>query len=119
MLRIQKERVTGLHLDLNEYMARYQLHEERLHARAPQAIVMHPGPMIRGLEITSEVADGPQSVIAEQVRNGVAIRMALIHRALAPELPQLATVCASRPLKSPAKATKSLKQETPKKRGGS
>jgi hypothetical protein len=46
---------------------------------------MHPGPMIRGLEITSEVADGPQSVIAEQVTNGVAIRMALIHRALAPE----------------------------------
>jgi aspartate carbamoyltransferase catalytic subunit len=112
MLRIQKERVTGLHIDLNEYMARYQLHEERLNARAPQAIVMHPGPMIRGLEITSEVADGPQSVIAEQVRNGVAIRMALIHRALAPELPQL-------PAKSPAKASRSLKPETAKKRGGS
>jgi hypothetical protein len=100
-------------------MARYQLDQDRLHARAPQAIVMHPGPMIRGLEITSEVADGPQSVIAEQVRNGVAIRMALIHRALMPELPPLAAVRASRPLKSPAKATKSLKQETPKKRGGS
>jgi aspartate carbamoyltransferase catalytic subunit len=112
MLRIQKERVTGLHIDLNEYMARYQLHEERLRARAPQAIVMHPGPMIRGLEITSEVADGPQSVIAEQVRNGVAIRMALIHRALAPELPQL-------PVKSPAKASRSVKPETAKKRGGS
>jgi aspartate carbamoyltransferase catalytic subunit len=112
MLRIQKERVTGLHIDLNEYMARYQLHEERLRARAPQAIVMHPGPMIRGLEITSEVADGPQSVIAEQVRHGVAIRMALIHRALAPELPQL-------PVKGPAKATRTVKQETAKKRGGS
>jgi aspartate carbamoyltransferase catalytic subunit len=112
MLRIQKERVTGLHIDLNEYMARYQLHEERLRARAPQAVVMHPGPMIRGLEITSEVADGPQSVIAEQVRNGVAIRMALIHRALAPELPQL-------PVKSPAKASRSVKPETAKKRGGS
>ena len=48
-------------------------------------IVMHPGPMIRGLEITSDVADGPQSVIENQVRNGVAIRMALIQRALAPE----------------------------------
>jgi len=47
--------------------------------------VMHPGPMIRGLEITSDVADGPQSVIAEQVHNGVAIRMALIHRALISE----------------------------------
>src|ERR1700722_6481535 len=85
MLRIQKERLAGVHIDLDEYTARYQLHQERLLACAPQAIVMHPGPMIRGLEITSEVADGPQSVIAEQVTNGVAIRMALIHRAFAPE----------------------------------
>jgi aspartate carbamoyltransferase catalytic subunit len=83
MLRIQKERLTGVHIDLAEYTARYQLHVDRLGASAPQAVVMHPGPMIRGLEISSEVADGPQSVIAEQVRNGVAIRMALIHRALA------------------------------------
>jgi aspartate carbamoyltransferase catalytic subunit len=89
MLRIQKERLAGVHIDLDEYTARYQLHQERLLACAPQAIVMHPGPMIRGLEITSEVADGPQSVIAEQVTNGVAIRMALIHRALAPEHSQL------------------------------
>jgi aspartate carbamoyltransferase catalytic subunit len=111
--------VTGLHIDLNEYMARYQLHEERLHDRAPQAIVMHPGPMIRGLEITSEVADGPQSVIAEQVRHSVAIRMALIHRALAPELSRPSTPRGSRSLKSPAKAARSLKQEAPKKRGGS
>jgi aspartate carbamoyltransferase catalytic subunit len=85
MLRIQKERLTGVHIDLEEYTTRYQLHSERLRTSAPQAIVMHPGPMIRGLEITSDVADGPQSVIAEQVRNGVAIRMALIHRALVPE----------------------------------
>src|SRR3984957_1922460 len=82
MLRIQKERLTGVHIDLEEYTARYQLNAERLRARAPEAIVMHPGPMIRGLEISSEVADGPQSGIAEQGRNGVAIRMALIHRAL-------------------------------------
>jgi aspartate carbamoyltransferase catalytic subunit len=82
MLRIQKERLTGVHIDLGEYTTRYQLHQERLRAAAPETIVMHPGPMIRGLEITSEVADGPQSVIAEQVRHGVAIRMALIHRAL-------------------------------------
>ena len=60
---------------------------------------MHPGPMIRGLEIASDVADGPQSVIAQQVRNGVAIRMALIHRALAPELNHSAEV---RPAKRPA-----------------
>ncbi len=84
MLRIQKERVTGLHIDLDEYMLRYQLHRERLQANGPNAVVMHPGPMIRGLEITSDVADGPQSVIEQQVTNGVAIRMALIHRALAP-----------------------------------
>jgi aspartate carbamoyltransferase catalytic subunit len=82
MLRIQKERLTGVHIDLEEYTSRYQLNRDRLRASAPEAIVMHPGPMIRGLEISSEVADGPQSRIAEQVRNGVAIRMALIHRAL-------------------------------------
>jgi len=82
MLRIQKERLAGLHLDLEDYTRRYQLHTDRLHARAPEALVMHPGPMIRGLEITSEVADCPQSAIAEQVRHGVAVRMALIARAL-------------------------------------
>lgn len=82
MLRIQKERLAGLHLDLDDYTRRYQLHGERLQKHAPQALVMHPGPMIRGLEITSDVADGPQSAIAEQVRHGVAIRMALIARAL-------------------------------------
>jgi len=86
MLRIQKERLAGVHIDLGEYTSRYQLNRERLRASGPEAIVMHPGPMIRGLEITSEVADGPQSVIEAQVRNGVAIRMALIHRALAPGL---------------------------------
>jgi aspartate carbamoyltransferase catalytic subunit len=84
MLRIQKERLTNVHIDLEEYTARYQLHSHRLRANAPNAIVMHPGPMIRGLEISSKVADGPQSVIAQQVSNGVAIRMALIDRALAP-----------------------------------
>jgi aspartate carbamoyltransferase catalytic subunit len=82
MLRIQKERLAGLHIDLEDYVGRFQLHQARLAARAPKAVVMHPGPMIRGLEITSEVADGPQSVITAQVRNGVAIRMALIYRAL-------------------------------------
>jgi aspartate carbamoyltransferase catalytic subunit len=82
MLRIQKERLAGLHLDLDDYTAHYQLHAARLAAHAPKAVVMHPGPMIRGLEITSEVADGPQSAIAAQVTHGVAIRMALIARAL-------------------------------------
>jgi aspartate carbamoyltransferase catalytic subunit len=82
MLRIQAERLAGLALDLEEYTARYQADAERIEACAPKAVVMHPGPMIRGLEITSEVADGAQSAIEEQVHNGVAIRMALIARAL-------------------------------------
>jgi aspartate carbamoyltransferase catalytic subunit len=82
MLRIQKERLAGLELNLDDYIAGYQLHAARLAAHAPRALVMHPGPMIRGLEITSEVADGAQSAIEEQVRHGVAIRTALIARAL-------------------------------------
>jgi aspartate carbamoyltransferase catalytic subunit len=82
MLRIQKERLDGLELNLEDYIANYQLNAARLAEDAPRALVMHPGPMIRGLEITSEVADGPQSAIEEQVRHGVAIRTALIARAL-------------------------------------
>ena len=82
MLRIQKERLAGLELDLATYIARYQLNAARLAEYAPRALVMHPGPMIRGLEITSEVADGPQSAVEEQVRHGVSIRTALIARAL-------------------------------------
>jgi len=82
MLRIQGERLAGLQLDLEEYKLNYQLTGPRLAALAPTAIVMHPGPIIRGLEITAGVADGPQSVILEQVTNGVAIRMAVVERAL-------------------------------------
>ncbi len=83
MLRIQAERLAGLQLDLEEYKAGYQLTGDRLRELAPEAIVMHPGPIIRGLELTAGVADGPQSRILEQVRNGVAIRMAVVERALA------------------------------------
>jgi aspartate carbamoyltransferase catalytic subunit len=82
MLRIQAERLAGLQLDLDQYRANYQLTGPRLAAHAPEAIVLHPGPIIRGMEITAGVADGPQSVILEQVRNGVAIRMAVVERAL-------------------------------------
>jgi aspartate carbamoyltransferase catalytic subunit len=82
MLRIQKERLTGGSLDLGEYIARYQLNEARLARCAPDALVMHPGPMIRGLEIAGEVADGPRSAIEEQVRHGLAVRVALLVRAL-------------------------------------
>lgn len=82
MLRIQAERLAGLQLDLEQYKAAYQLTGQRLAAHAPEAVVLHPGPIIRGLEITAGVADGPQSAILEQVKNGVAIRMAVVERAL-------------------------------------
>jgi len=82
MLRIQAERLAGMQLDLDEYKASYQLTGQRLAAYAPAAVVLHPGPIIRGLEVTAGVADGPQSAILEQVRNGVAIRMAVVERAL-------------------------------------
>jgi aspartate carbamoyltransferase catalytic subunit len=82
MLRIQRERLAGLEVDLADYIARYQLNEERLAACAPHALVMHPGPMIRGLEIAGEVADGPNSAIEDQVRHGLAVRIALLTRAL-------------------------------------
>jgi aspartate carbamoyltransferase catalytic subunit len=82
MLRIQKERLAGVELDLGDYIARYQLNGERLGACAPKALVMHPGPMIRGLEIAGDVADGPNSAIEEQVRHGLSVRSALLVRAL-------------------------------------
>ena len=79
MLRIQRERLAGLELDLADYISAYQLNEARLHS---DQVVMHPGPMIRGLEIQGEVADGPQSAIEEQVTHGLAVRAALLVRAL-------------------------------------
>ena len=82
MLRIQAERLAGLQLDLAQYKEAYQLTGQRLAAQAPTAVVMHPGPIIRGLELTAGVADGTQSAILEQVRHGVAIRMAVVERAL-------------------------------------
>lgn len=86
MLRIQAERLAGLSLDLDEYRQRYQASGERIAAHAPKALIMHPGPIIRGMEITSDVADGPQSAIEEQVTHGLAIRRALLFRALSPQL---------------------------------
>jgi aspartate carbamoyltransferase catalytic subunit len=83
MLRIQAERLAGMQIDLEQYKAGYQLTGQRLAAYASSALVMHPGPIIRGLELTAGVADGPQSAILEQVHHGVAIRMAVIERALA------------------------------------
>jgi len=82
MLRVQKERLAGLKLEVDKYVAHYQLNAERLKLAKKDAIVMHPGPMIRGMEIQPEVADGPQSVIEEQVQNGVYVRMAILSSCL-------------------------------------
>lgn len=79
-LRIQKERQEeGNFPSLREYSAFFGLNERNLKYAKPDALVMHPGPMNRGVEITSDVADGEQSVINEQVTSGVAVRMALLY----------------------------------------
>jgi aspartate carbamoyltransferase catalytic subunit len=82
VLRVQKERLAGMKIKLQDYVARYQMTMTRLKLAKRDALVMHPGPIIRGLELTWEVADCPQSVIVEEVRNGVPVRMALLARAL-------------------------------------
>jgi aspartate carbamoyltransferase catalytic subunit len=80
MLRIQKERMgSGLFPSDREYFQLYGLTRERLKGAKPNVIVMHPGPINRGVEIAPEVADGPESVILEQVTNGVAVRMAILY----------------------------------------
>ena len=82
LLRVQKERLAGMKLRLEDYIARYQMTMHRLKMAKRDAIVMHPGPIIRGLELTSEVADSAQSVIVDEVRNGVPTRMAILARAV-------------------------------------
>jgi aspartate carbamoyltransferase catalytic subunit len=80
MLRVQHERMKGLYFpSVREYFNLYGLTPARLQRAAPDAIVMHPGPMNRGVEIDSDVADGPWSVILDQVANGVAVRMAVLY----------------------------------------
>ena len=82
-LRLQRERMEdGLVDSLDGYHRDFGITSERLRAAKPDAIVMHPGPMNRGVEISDEVADGPQSVILWQVANGVKVRMAVLERAL-------------------------------------
>jgi aspartate carbamoyltransferase catalytic subunit len=77
MLRLQKERMIEADIpNEQEYFVSYGLTPERLSLAKPDAIVMHPGPINRGVEIDSTVADGPQSVILQQVTNGIAVRMA-------------------------------------------
>jgi aspartate carbamoyltransferase catalytic subunit len=80
MLRIQHERMHGHFIpSVREYFTLFGLTPERMRLAAPDAIVMHPGPMNRGVEIDSDVADGPYSVILAQVANGVAVRMAVLY----------------------------------------
>jgi aspartate carbamoyltransferase catalytic subunit len=80
MLRIQQERMQGAFFpSLREYFNLFGMTEERVRRAKPDVIIMHPGPMNRGVEIASEVADGPYSVILEQVANGVAVRMAVLY----------------------------------------
>jgi len=78
VLRVQQERHNEPALALDEYVLLYQLTPERLRRARPDALVLHPGPMVRGLEIDPAVADGPQSCVLEQVTNGLAVRMALL-----------------------------------------
>ena len=79
MLRIQLERQkSGMFPSIREYAAFYGLNAQRLQLAKPDCLVMHPGPINRGVEITPEVADGVQAVIEEQVNNGLAVRMALL-----------------------------------------
>lgn len=81
-LRIQRERIDSLDEvpGMGEYFANFGISHERMKLAAPDAIVMHPGPMNRGVEIESSLADGPSSVIVAQVTNGVAVRMALLEK---------------------------------------
>jgi len=82
VLRVQQERIHEPALAMEEYILGYQLTPARLRLARPGAIVLHPGPMNRGLEIDPSVADGPQSCVLEQVTNGLAVRMALLFNLL-------------------------------------
>ncbi len=82
VLRVQRERLVGLKVSLQDYVNRYQITLSRLRLAKNDALLMHPGPIIRGLEVTWDVAECPQSVIVEEVRNGVPVRMAVLARAL-------------------------------------
>jgi len=82
LLRVQRERLVGMKISLQDYIRRYQVTMPRLKLAKKDALLMHPGPIIRGLELTAVVADCPQSAIVDEVRNGVPVRMAILARAL-------------------------------------
>jgi aspartate carbamoyltransferase catalytic subunit len=80
MLRVQKERMNQAYFpNAHEYSYRYGLSKSRMNTMSEHAIVMHPGPMNRGMEISADVADSPRSVVVEQVANGVSVRMAVLY----------------------------------------
>ena len=83
MLRVQLERQHESALSANEYFQFYGLRPEHVELAKPDAIVLHPGPINRGREISSEVADSQRSAILNQVENGIAVRMAVLERVLA------------------------------------
>ena len=95
LLRVQTERLHEPAISANDYILLYQLNAARLQRAKPDAIVLHPGPLNRGIEIAPDVADGPQSCVLEQVTNGVAVRMAILYLLIgasteepAPPMPQ-------------------------------
>jgi aspartate carbamoyltransferase catalytic subunit len=81
LLRVQSERLAGMKLRVQDYIAKYQMTPQRVKLAHKDVIVMHPGPIIRGLELSADVADAPNSVIVDEVRNGVPTRMAILARA--------------------------------------
>lgn len=84
MLRVQSERMTAAYFpSAHEYSHRYRLDAARAQRLPDHAVVLHPGPMNRGMEITADVADGPRSLVVDQVANGVSIRMAVLYQVLA------------------------------------
>jgi aspartate carbamoyltransferase catalytic subunit len=101
VLRVQTERLHEPALSAGDYIRLYQLNAERLRCAKPDAIVLHPGPMNRGIEITPEVADGRQSCVLEQVTNGLAVRMALLFLLIGGAADESAS-----PTESSAKASK-------------
>ena len=79
VLRVQTERLYEPSLSQNDYILLYQLNSERMKLAKPDALILHPGPINRGTEITPDVADGPRSAVLEQVTNGVSVRMAILY----------------------------------------
>jgi len=121
LLRVQTERLHEPALSAADYILLYQLDAERLRLAKPEAIILHPGPMNRGIEITPEVADGAQSCVLEQVTNGIAVRMALLYLLLvgsseesqevAPPSAEVAQPYYRRPIEAKKDAAKSPEED--------